>query len=162
VLALDRADGRVLVQREPPATAPLQAAVCTPDGGALLAWEGQLLALAPDGAERWRFAASSAIGHLGLAPGHLLATTRAGLLALDPDTGQLRWRRPGLPASLAPALDADGNAVLVTLDGQVVGIDPAGERRFELTVERRGVLDAPALGPGRAYLTAGRCLLAIR
>ena len=158
LLALRREDGRVAAER---VVRDQRALLCTPEGGACVASGEGVLALGPDGAERWRAPLGPATA-LALGPELLLAATRAGLVALDPLSGQERWRRPALRAALPPAIDADGAAVLVTLEGRVVGLDREGERRFELAVDRRGVLGAPALGPQRAYLTAGRWLLAIR
>lgn len=138
------------------------AVVAGPDGGAWVASRSELLALSPEGSLLQRFPLA---GPGVLARGLdqlLLATRRDGLLGLDPGTGARRWRHPDLRATLPPAVDGAGEALLVTLEGRVAAVGPGGERRFELDVDRRGPLSAPALGAGRAYLTSGRWLLAIR
>lgn len=159
LLALSRERGEALGAHVLPHPGSL---VVTPEGAAWVGGPGSLIELGPDGRLRRRVAIDG-LPRLALGPGLLLAATRGqGLLALDPADGRELWRRSGLRATLAPAIDANGAAVLVTAEGRVVGLDPAGGLRFELAVDRRGTLGAPSLGLGRAYLTAGRWLLAIR
>lgn len=148
--------------------------VVSADGSAWVGCAGALVEVDPQGRMRRRLPLEG-VARLALSPGaqgaggdggsagQLLAVTRGqGLVAFDLDSGEARWRRPALRSTLTPAVDAEGAAVLVTVEGRVVGLAPDGQVRFELAVDRRGPLGAPALGGGRAYLTAGRWLLAIR
>lgn len=98
-------------------------------------------------------------GGIAVDGGVLYATTgRAEALALELDTGRIRWRKPlGAPARSAPTV-AGGRLFVVTIDDRLVALRAAdGERAwaYEATSIATTVLGRPAPAVAEGLVVAG-------
>lgn len=79
--------------------------------------------------------------------GSLLVTRWKTLEALDPDTGQVRWRVPASPAPEAgPAVAPDGTIYVACHDGRLLARRPDGSEKWTCRVEG-SLATTPVLGP---------------
>lgn len=89
-------------------------------------WDGRLVAVAADGAVRW----SVAVGGMPSRPtvdrgGRVWTVTSAGdALALDPATGDVRFRRRLVASRAGGTVAAYADGVLVTIGGVTVALSP--------------------------------------
>ncbi len=115
------------------------APLVTPTGDVFVGTQGVgLVALAPDGHERWRVELR---GDVDGAP----VLTEDGLLVVGDDGGQVtafdpagnqRWQiKTGGPIPSALALGSSGEIIVANTAGQVLAIGPGGKRRFTLELE---------------------------
>ena len=95
--------------------------------------------LATDGSRLWRTEtkakddeSTNVGGGIGFDSGMLFASTgRAEVMAIDPATGKIGWRKPLPTAARAAPTIADGTLYVPTLDNQVFAIDiKDGSRRW--------------------------------
>lgn len=129
------------------------------EGGWLVSDGQRLRCLAPPSL-RWEQhlgdASAPAVGG-----GRVVLSALNGLRAFDLASGEPLFRRRGLRASHPPLIDAEGGLVLA-LGGDLLGLDPEGQRRWRLNLGGYGPLGPPVCAsPGLVVLTAGRSLVAV-
>lgn len=115
---------------------------------------GQVVALGPDGAQRWSAALDrTPVGSPALGPDGTLyvADSEGGLSALSPDGGAVRWRFQSSyrnQATSGPIVGPDGTIYYTVIDG-VQAVSPDGTGRWVGSDSRLPYLElvAPRLSP---------------
>lgn len=99
--------------------------------------KGMLLAVNPDGSERWRFVLDEDSSPIYASPalgddGTVYAASQNGVLYALNAQGELKWTfaTGGMPYIHAPALDQDGTIYVGSSDDSVYAVDPDGTQRW--------------------------------
>lgn len=86
--------------------------------------------------------------------GDLYAGTRGGLLALDPDDGNIKWTYSADVLESVPAVDANGYVYVGTADGRLVIVDSEGEFEIELQLGDKSVNSPTIASDGTVFVEA--------